>query len=78
MPGALSSCRTSSAINAMLAAGARTTTELEFVSAVTTAPARIPESITSCLSASTATMDKAVDGAVMLSLPPSPSPLIAS
>ena len=78
MPGALSSWRTSSAINAMLAAGARTTTAFELVSAVTTAPAKMPESMTSFLSASMATIDNAVEGGVMLSFPPSPSPLMAS
>ena len=75
--GDLSNWRINSAISGMLDEGARTMIAFAPASAVTTAPARIPESTTRLPSASTATIDKLADSGVRLSFVSSPSPLIA-
>ena len=77
IPGALSSWRISSLISGMLLDGARTTTALTPVSAVTVAPDKMPESMIWFPSPSTATILSDVDAAVTLSFP-SPSPVIAA
>ena len=78
IPGARSSWRINSRISGMLDAGPRMTSELELLSAVTTTPARIPESRICSPSASRATIESVVDGRVTFSLScASPSPVIA-